>query len=127
MNWLVLAFSLHLGFTPDATVFAYQPPAIVTFEEAMGVISSEVEARFWSMVYIGGSLTVPVWKIDGIGFWPMELQSEIRAGVRLGGIEIGWSHLCTHPVMPYSTFGRQALWEGFYNEFHLKFSGEVKF
>ena len=112
---------------PNSTVIMYEPPQMVYHEREQALVDLDVEARIAKIFYVGGSVGIPVWK-TGSGFFPMELQSIFRAGFRPApGIEIGWSHLCTHPVMPYQPiFGQQALWEGFYDEFHVKLSGEVK-
>jgi hypothetical protein len=135
MNWLVLAFALQLGYTPNDTVWQYNKPPEITFEQGQVLVDMDAEVRAWNMLYIGGSLGVPVAIETGEaapnlsvepGAWPSALQSIFRAGVRFGGVEIGWSHLCTHPVMPYQPmFGQQTLWEGGYDEFHVKFSGSV--
>jgi hypothetical protein len=127
MNWLILAFALQLGYTPNSTILMYDPPSMIYDTTAQGLVSMDAEARILEHLYIGGSLSVPVWKTPGIGFWPSELQSMVRAGLRFPGFELGWSHLCTHPVLPYQPiFNSQVLWEGAYDEFHLRISGEVK-
>jgi hypothetical protein len=131
MNWLVLAYALQLGYTPNNMAVLYTPPTFVVNQHEQGIISMDVEARLWGFLYIGGDLGVTVWNFpsnDIPSFWPDRLQSVVRAGVRFGGIEIGWSHLCTHPVMPYQPLiHEQAIWDGLYDEIHIKFSGEVKF
>lgn len=133
MNWLILAFALQLGYTPNDYMVQYQPPPRLCSTEAALNISMDAELRAWHTLYVGGSFGVPVWITSGDGYtpfsgWPQALQSVVRAGIRFGGIEIGWSHLCSHPVMPYQPlFQNQTIWEGGYDEFHVKFSGEVHF
>jgi hypothetical protein len=137
VDWLVLAFALQLGYTPNDTAIQYQANKTIWDSDSSLIISMDAELRAWNTIYIGGSLAVPTWISTGAslptvtigsGGWPSTLQSVIRAGVRLGGVEIGWSHLCTHPVMPYQPLlGTQTLWEGFYDEFHIKFAGEFHF
>jgi hypothetical protein len=131
MQWLILAFALQLGYTPNNSAVLYTPPPFVLNQAAQGIISMDVEARLWGVLYLGGDLGVTVWNCpsDGIpSFWPDRLQSTVRAGIRFGGIEIGWSHLCTHPVMPYQPLiNEQAIWDGAYDEIHVKFSGEIHF
>lgn len=128
MSWLVFAFALQLGYIPEATAIMYQPPPRVENVLEQGLVSFDAEARLFKTFYVGGSVGIPVWQAGELSFWPSELQSVVRAGVRFGGLEIGWSHLCTHPVMPYQPlYGSQALWEGFYDEIHIKLSGEIQF
>jgi hypothetical protein len=124
MPWLVLAFALQLGYTPDATMLMYQPtfsPPNAMEEE---LVDFDFEARLFNFIYVGGNMAAPMWHTVGLSFWPNELQSEVRAGIRIGDIEVGWSHICTHPVIPYAA-RTQILWEGWYDEFHIKISGEV--
>ena len=127
MNWLVLAFALQLGYSPLAQVTEYQPPSVVMSSQGL-FVGMDAELRVWDHLYFGGGMEVPMW-ISGASvgpLWPYSLQSVVRAGVRFGGLEIGWSHLCTHPIVPYQPFfGEQPLWEGATNEFHIKLSGEI--
>jgi hypothetical protein len=148
MSWLVLAFALQIGYTPNDAVMQYAaaPSPSVWDSESALIISMDVELQAWNLFYVGGSLGVPTWVTNqtivgyqgesvqsSFGGWPQSLQSIIRAGVRIpmtsdDSIEIGWSHLCTHPVMPYQPiYGEQTQWEGGYDEFHIKFSGKVHF
>jgi len=125
MNWLVLAFALTLGYTPNDNEWQYSPPPQVWSTESALIVCMDAEVRAWNALYAGGSLGVPVWSVPG-GYWPQSLQSVIRAGVRFGGVEVGWSHLCSHPVMPFQPmYDERTLWEGGYDEFHVKFSAEV--
>lgn len=132
MTWLVLAFAFNLGFTPNDAVVQYQGPTWIVNQSAESIVNMDVELRaFDEHFYVGGSLGVPVWQApnDGVipSFWPNDLQSVVRLGFRWGGVEIGYSHLCTHPVMPYQPIvGSQTSWEGGYDEVHIKFSGSVK-
>lgn len=132
MNWLILAFAFNLGYTPDASAVQYQAPAFVLNQSSEAIINMDAELRaFNEHFYIGGSLGVPVWQDPNDGaipsFWPNDLQAVVKLGIRFGGVEIGYSHLCTHPVMPYQPMvGSQTSWEGYYDEIHVKFSGSVK-
>jgi hypothetical protein len=135
MNWLVLAFALQLAYTPSDSATIYKPPVTVSSAQSEMLIDMDAELRAWNFLYVGGSVGVPTWIDKGWtipGFtlycgFPNALQSVIRAGVRFGGVEIGWSHLCTHPVMPFQPIlNEQTFWEGSYDEFHIKFSGTVK-
>jgi hypothetical protein len=128
MNWLAFVFAFQLGCAPNVIMSMYDPPPSVILQESEIIISFDAEIRAWDLLYVGGNVSVPMWKVSGITFFPNELQSIFKAGLRYKGIEIGWSHLCVHPVVPYLPLSEtKILWEGNYDEFHLKFSGEVHF
>jgi hypothetical protein len=128
MNWIVLAFALQFGFSPETWAIMYSPPrGLNTIEQQQFYVAMDAEVRLWDFLYVGGSLGVPMWKSgEGYTFWPSELQSVTRAGVRFGPVEVGWSHLCSHPVVPgLPLWEPQVLWEGGYDEFHVKVSGQI--
>lgn len=138
MTWLVLAFALQLSYTPNDTTVQYQAPATIFDVQSQIIADMDAELRaFDEHLYVGSSVGVPFWINQGgatspsvntgFGGWPSALQSTIRIGLRFGGFEVGYSHLCTHPVVPYLPLtGEQVIWDGFYDEFHVKFSGSVK-
>ena len=129
MNWLVLAFSLQLGWLPTtgAGVQLYEPTHAAIQQDGQIIIDFNTELRFWKFLYIGGELDSSSWKANNqIGFWPDSIGYGIRAGLRLGGFEFGYEHFCIHPSPPYIPFSNNSfLREGSYDEFHVKFSGSV--
>ena len=128
MNWLVLWFAFQLGFTPNDGMVMYTPSPYILYPANEGIIDMDMEFRLFNTVYIGGDVGTLVWKTGGIDFWPNRMTYSVRAGIRHGGIELGWSHYCTHPVLPFQPmFDSRILWEGGYDEFHIKFSGEFHF
>ena len=128
MNWIVLAFAMQFGFSPNMWMLMYSPPpGLHAVEQQQFYVDMDAEVRILGHVYIGGSLLVPEWKSGvSIDFMPSELQSLVRAGIRFDNVEIGWSHLCSHPVVPgLPLWDPQVLWEGGYDEFHVRFFNQV--
>ena len=127
MNWLILAFALQLGYTPNDLAVIYTPPPGVYSREGLGIVEMDFEARAWGFLYIGGSIGTAVWaESDMFGFRPERSSFDVRAGIRFGALELGWSHHCAHPTIPYLPIfaSTRVLWEGIYDEVHLKISGE---
>jgi len=99
---------------------AYDPPVDVGFDGSF-YAQLDVEAEAWGAVFVGGSIRTNVWRLeDGFGFWPERDLYGFRAGLRLGIVEVGFRHWCTHPVMPMLLGACDPLWEGGYEEVYLR-------
>jgi hypothetical protein len=102
MKWLVLSYLISLGsmnyhqFTP-ATMYVATPDN--TFQTTLGVEAQLIDNH----IFLGG--TVETWETslnDGY-FSPWESLYVFNAGIRWGGLEIGYKHECDHPTFSSSS------------------------
>jgi len=122
---LVLLFHLELGYMPMDNWRCYDPLALINNTALYINMDAELDA-FDGLLFIGGYCRTNMLTTDKLDeFWPHTMTYGFRAGLRpFGGFEIGFRHMCTHPVIAYmmNTAGRFN-YEGAYEEFYVKFSG----
>jgi len=99
MSGILLAAWLTLGWLPQGGLVVYDPPALIDVSGSF-LVDMGVEAT-WGPIFAGGSLIVPVWKAEGLNFWPSQLISTTDMGLELGPVRLGWRHTCAHVVAPY--------------------------
>ncbi len=129
MTWLALWFALQAGLSPNSMMVDY-PLKDQMFYPDTGYIELSAELRFFDgHFFIGGSARIEVQKnvLPDFSFTPEMLASGFNAGLRFGGLEIGALYSCQHPVVPYYDYYKPILvWDGWYGEVYVKFSGETK-
>lgn len=59
-----------------------------------------------------------------IGFEPFQQKYIFDAGIRIFGIEIGYQHMCLHPVTPEPTIKASDFFDG-YDKVYAKISGSL--
>jgi len=82
------------------------------------------------LFFVGGSMQVDMSALTYEGlpsFSPSEMYYGLNAGIRLGGLEIGFRHFCYHPVMPFLALdgSGDVMFEGGYNQLYISFKGSV--
>jgi hypothetical protein len=129
MNWLVLWFALTVGYSPDSMMLLYTAQQQMFFPDAAYVeLNMELRA-FNDHFFIGGDVRTEIQKfIDGTPTFVPEMASYgFHTGIRDGGMEIGVLYVCQHPVVPYySEYHPFIVWEGWYAEGYIRFSGQAK-
>jgi hypothetical protein len=126
MNWLVLWAALQIGLSPSSGVVEYQQPPLLG--EIVAYTQLEAEARMLNEVlFIGGMVRTEV-VLDSFDEWNPTLASYgFVAGARIGLIEIGFLHVCQHPVVPYYNVYRPVIrWDGWWREFYIRLEGEAR-
>lgn len=121
MQWIVLAAALELGWMPMGDFVMHEPQG---WASTTGSFYVEMDARvvICDILFVGGEVKTLMYKTpDGYSFWPERMVYEFSAGVTFGPAEIGWRHMCTHPIIPYlREWPGLARWEGAYEEVYLR-------
>jgi hypothetical protein len=120
MQWLIFLLAFEIGTTPyngwvmqDGVHVQETPQHYTTFE---------VEAEAFEHLFIGGEIRTRMYGVkDSWTFSPFADEYTFRAGVRFGPVEMGFRHLCTHPVVPYiASSGVDIAYEGAYEELYVR-------
>lgn len=86
-------------------------------------IQFEIDLYFFDIFFLHGSINSIFQKCkDELYFYPDCDQYRFSTGLRYKQIELGYEHLCFHPIFPYGANGRQknnALLEGSYDKFYF--------
>lgn len=126
MSWLALAFALELGVLPMNGWVMYDPPALV-FEAPEFYQQLEARAILWDHLFAGGKVRIYDWMREDGGFWPSQGAFTFEAGLSFRGLELGFRHYCTHPILPYLEYVPAGVkWEGAYQEIYLRLGGSTK-
>jgi len=124
---LLLLFALEVGAVTQAGwvvngFYAEPEPGIVYYTEF------EAEAELLGFLFLASTLRTDV-KPRALTNWtPFWVTYDITLGLRLGeNVELGWRHLCTHPIQPYIHFyGVQVpVLEGGFEEVYLRLGGRM--
>jgi len=92
-------------------------------------LTLKAELMLFDFIFVGGSMKSDVsFRGDGLNCDPSDIWYSVDVGFRFGGFEIGWRHMCIHPIMTYL---RTTVWgasnaEGAYEEIYISFKGSVK-
>lgn len=90
----------------------------------------KAEVLLLDFIFAGGHMrTNASFKTDGTLIMnPSEIWFGFNAGLRFGGLEIGFRHACFHPLMIYiNQMGQGSInAEGAYEELYISFKGSVK-
>lgn len=104
MTWPMLLLSSWLTFAwiPNGGIQTYDAKNIKYIDANNSYyveLGSEIN---YGILFASGIMRVPCWKSkDELTFWPNTLASTIGAGIKIGILEIGWEHTCTHAVVPH--------------------------
>ncbi len=127
MNWLVLLYALELGFAPhygSLNVISKQPSIIeANLTEDIGYVNFEAEVVAWNTLFVGGAVKTYVQsKTDTkLNYHPFESDYLFKGGLRFGGLEFGYRHLCLHPNRPYEiVYNAQQSTDASYDEFYVR-------
>lgn len=127
MNWLTLAFALELGMLPLGSWVMYQPPATVQ-EQSEFYQQFESRVILWDRLFVGGDVRIYDWMDKGaLNFWPSRAAFTFKTGINCRGVELGFRHYCTHPIVTYMPIEKSTVrWEGAYEEIYLRLEGRIK-
>jgi len=94
-----------------------------------------IDLYFLKSFFIKGSIKNIFHSKKGeLWYYPDCDQYRIACGIRYKELEIGYEHLCFHPIFPYTSNNRQeekginnALLEGSYDKLYVKFQLQAEF
>jgi hypothetical protein len=124
MTWLILLYSLELGYLPLGELALYDPGIYYDIKHSL-YTTMDAELQGFGF-FIGGHIRTTMWH-DGTGytFRPNSAEYLVKMGYRRGNVEIGFRHYCTHPVVVLFGLARryEAIWEGAYEELYFRIGG----
>jgi hypothetical protein len=125
MNWILLLFALELGYSPLYESLNSTPLGTENIRIENNIyITLETEIKIKNIFFIGGSVKTyfnPM--IKSKTFWPFENNYMFKTGLRYKNLEIGFRHLCLHPVKPWESYLQPiSSTDGSYEEFYIRIS-----
>ena len=120
MTWLAFMFALELGYNPMGMTEAYQVNRVDMAGDFYAQMQGEIVA--WDLVFIGGDVRTYAKKwLSSVSFFPNTVEYAVGVGVRYSIFELGFRHICIHPVtpLPYHMSGK-VIWEAAYEEIYLR-------
>jgi hypothetical protein len=125
---LMMEFRLTAGFIPAQELSMYAPPYIsIPNVELFQEFATDL---VFGPLFFGGAIRVFDWiprsaSIVG-GFIPDRLGYTFETGLRWQGVEVKFTHYCTHTGMPaVIQVDAMPRWEGSYDSLTLSFSGKA--
>jgi hypothetical protein len=114
---------LQLGVIPGHTMALYGQMDQMQYVDVHHtvLVDYQAEAEFWKHGFISGGFTsysLPAAK--GFDFYPFRADYDYGAGARAGRFELGYSHLCMHPLAPNMERFPLPMVNGGYDMFYLK-------
>lgn len=129
MTWLALWAVLQVGLMPNDVMVSYLPQQLSHEYTDTNYVGLVTELRlFDNHVFVGGTIKTEVQKAagDGYDFIPESSAYAFRVGARFGGLEIGWLHLCAHPVLPFYYAQQPVIgYDQWYDDVYIRFSGTI--
>jgi len=127
MNWLILLYFLELGYSPfydSRNVSEIDNIRIRT--ESVYYITMDAEIVILDFLFIGGAVKTYFQEQENdYSYFPFEADYLFKAGFQYKNIEVGFRHLCLHPVRPYEMYYQpQGSTDGAYEEFYIRISNE---
>ncbi len=127
-NLLALAFALEVGAVPTSEWVMHETE--YTYNDAAMYVLMDADIEISEYLFVGGSIRTDMVKNDfDKTFAPVADQYVFRAGARFGVLEVGFRHLCTHPVYTYvyqQEERPEVKYEGSYDELYLRVSGRLE-
>ena len=120
----ILGFMLTLefGLVTENAWYLYQQD---TYSEQLGEMwYSDVnfEVTAWDTIFVGSEVTTYMHPLKINSWDPSWITYTFSTGLRFDPLEIGFRHLCTHPIQTYvrsTSEYKEPLIEGGYEEIYL--------
>lgn len=120
LSLLALSAALEFGAV-SGDIYQYAPVSAV-----QSVPPQYATASFQASlgpVFLKTAFRTDMWMQNGISWYPVQQSYEIGAGLRLGALVVGATHLCSHPLQPYQPLGIPGsgpIREGGYDTFYIR-------
>jgi hypothetical protein len=121
---LLFLFMLEVGLN-NSNFMMYGPPDNV-YSQALMYTDIEFEIQY-KHLFIGGATTIEMWKNEitddlssSITFTPFTNKFTFSAGIKNDLFELGYRHMCTHPLIVYMDIPDKLNYEGGYDEVYLQ-------
>lgn len=125
-----LKASLEIGWLPNGTALMIEDSGIKAHQENEDEqFYTDLSADVWLFdhVFVGGSVKTYMFaSSEEINFDPNQDMYTFHVGATYKGIEIGFEHMCTHPVVTYSALNwNDKNWEGYWEYAWLSVKEEI--
>ena len=122
MSWLILLYFLELGYAP---FYGSLNTSEIFLDQNIFYTNMDAEVIILDHLFIGGAVKTYIHSTDSYDYFPFEADYLFKAGIRLNNLELGFRHLCLHPVRPYEMYYQpQGSTDGAYEEFYIRISSE---
>lgn len=127
LSALLFFYVFEIGYIPTDQVQISEQLFEVNdfwYLDIQGIIMYDL--RYFKPYIGGGMKTYAVRSSYNIfEMWPMRIDYTFIFGIKSGIVDIGFRHLCSHPVTPYVTHNRiTSPVDGAFTEIYLRFSNK---
>jgi len=122
MSWLVVLFALEFGAVTQNGWWLYEDDHAVIAPGPSYYTELDSELWAYDTLFVRSRLRTEI-DFKRINSWsPYWVTYDLSLGVRFDLVEIGFRHLCTHPIQPYATVVgvRSPVLEGAFEEVYLR-------
>lgn len=107
----------------------YEPPNSIerNFFDDVLFLQFDADLEIKHLIFVRGKMrTAMFMEQEKIFMFPVELSSYFETGLKFSILEVGWTHLCIHPVVPnYFVKQNREYKDQTFNEIFIR--GKVKF
>lgn len=125
MTWLAILFALEAGMIPQNAWYLYEDNQV---SNSTGYYTTlEFEAQAW-WLFAGGSVRTDMQTDNLTNYDPHWMTYTFNAGVRWNMVEVGWRHMCSHPIQTYvmdHRFYQNPVVEGSFDEVYARVQVQV--
>lgn len=127
---LILSLFFNFSYLPDWDIYYGINDTEIKKLELYHAYQVEFEVDFYfvNLFFIKGSINNIFHKVKNqLSFFPDCDQYRFGCGIRIKKLEIGYEHLCFHPIFPFGTELKNiSLVEGGYNKIYIEFNTQLK-
>ena len=126
MNWIILLYFIELGVSPYYSSFnVVDNVPDRSFSKNIMYVTVDAEIVINKYIFIGGAIKTYMKIEDVFNYYPFESDYLFKAGFRYKSLELGFRHLCLHPVRPYEMYYQpQGSTDASYEEFYIRISND---
>jgi len=123
MNILIFLFAIEMGYSP---MNISRIETDIDYKVNLWDISLEPEVILFDYLHIYGKADIKMLP-ETRTFYPMSIESTFKASFQYKGLELGYEHLCIHPIVPGSVelFYPQ-VYDETNNRFYIRFESGNK-
>jgi len=128
MTWLLLVYALEIGYMPIDNYAMYDIEAPFLQQRKSFYTELESYIKIKKIFYIGGSIRTDMWSMntERPNFFPHKAEYKLETGLKIKNINIGFKHVCLHPVMPQTREIPKMHYEQSYEEIFFRIESVTK-
>lgn len=128
MNWLVALFALEAGLVPQVSVWNVSADRPDISTDTGYYTQLDAELLVAELLFVGGAVTTYVWSRNDGDYTviPSRSNYDFRTGIRYRGVEVGWRHMCAHPIAArWDQIDGDLGYEYSHDQLYIRLSGSV--